>query len=121
MRRYTLKIARFAITTASLPAGAVGSPYSYTFQANAPVSKWSIDCPDWLTPDSSTGKISGTPARADIYTLTVRAENPYADDIKYFSINVSGSSGGAVGGSGGGCSAGLGIFGIPALLILKRR
>lgn len=121
VRRYTLKIARFAITTALLPAGAVSSPYNYTFQANAPVSKWSIDCPDWLTPDSSTGKISGTPARADIYTLTVRAENPYADDIKYFSINVSGSSGGAVGGSGGGCSEGLGIFGIPALLILKRR
>ena len=125
LRRYTLKIARFAITTDSLPSGSVGSPYSYHLQANGPVSRWSIDvnCPDWLTLDRSTGAVYGTPTRAGDYTLTVRAENSYAYDVKSFTISVSGSSGGVVGSSsgGGGCDSGFGLFGILALLILKRR
>ena len=122
----TINAATLSITTNSLPSGTVGEAYRYSLQASASVSSWSVtsgSLPDGLSLDSSTGLISGTLSRAGSYTFTVRAANAYANTSRSFTIVVTGDdTGGTIGSSssGGGCNAGLGLFGILALLILKR-
>jgi len=69
-------VAPLAITTASLPGGSIGSPYSATLQATGGTTpySWAITTgalPIGLTLNSSTGVISGTPTAAGTASLSV--------------------------------------------------
>jgi Putative Ig domain len=72
-------IAYLQITTASLPSGTVGIPYSASLAAigGNPPYKWSVvsgRLPMGLHLGKTTGVISGTPGKKDsgTYTITVR-------------------------------------------------
>ena len=79
------------ITTASLPNGTVNEEYSQTLAADgdATITWSSSDLPEWLTLDSATGVISGTPTTAGTSTFTVKAENSYGSDSEELSITIS--------------------------------
>lgn len=85
-----------SITTASVPDGAMNTPYSTTLISNggtAPVS-WSIvsgTLPAGLTLDPNTGIISGTPTTVELANFTVAAADhstPPATPQKALSISV---------------------------------
>ena len=72
------------ITTASLPTGTVGVPYSASLTATAGASPytWSITSaspPAWLSLNSSTGALSGTPTTSGSQGVTFRVTD--ADSI----------------------------------------
>ena len=70
-------VAPLAITTASLPGGSIGSPYTTTLAATGGVVpySWSIlsgSLPAGLALNGSTGVISGTPTAAGSASFTVQ-------------------------------------------------
>ena len=79
------------ITTESLPNGTVGTAYSQTLAADgdATITWSSSDLPEWLTLDSATGVISGTPATAGTSTFTVNAENSYGSDSREYTLAIA--------------------------------
>jgi len=93
---FTIKInpAAFVITTSSLPAGTVGTAYTATSLAAAggtPPYTWSASgLPSGLS-ISSAGVISGTPAAAGSFSVTVQAtDSAQVTATKSFSITVIG-------------------------------
>jgi hypothetical protein len=71
-----------SITTASLPGGTSGTPYTPTTitAAEAGFSSFTFSVtsgslPDGLSLDNSTGKLSGTPTAANSFTFTVTAKD----------------------------------------------
>jgi Putative Ig domain len=71
-------VQQLAITTSSLPTGAVNSLYSATLQSTGgtPAVTWSISVgalPAGLTLNASTGAITGTPTTAGTTSFTVQA------------------------------------------------
>jgi hypothetical protein len=69
-------VAQFAVSSGSLPAGAVGSPYRATVQATGGATpyRWSASgLAPGLGIDGSSGQITGIPTRAGSYTVTVTA------------------------------------------------
>ena len=81
-----------SITTASLPAGKVGTAYNQALAATGttPIT-WSLDA-GALPPGlalSPAGVISGTPTTAGSYTFTVKATNASGDDTKQLSITIT--------------------------------
>ena len=82
------------ITTANLPDGTVGEPYTETTLAvtgDAPIS-WQLangsTLPAGLTL-SEEGKISGTPTTASTYKFTVTATNDNGSDSKEFTLSIN--------------------------------
>ena len=66
-----------SITSAALPSGVTGSPYSQTLTAagGAPPYSWSVasgSLPPGLTLEIPTGVLAGTPTAAGSFTFTVR-------------------------------------------------
>ena len=78
------------ITTESLSNGNVGTFYNQTLAADgdATITWSSSDLPEWLTLDSATGVISGTPTTAGTSTFTVKATNAYGSDSKQLNITI---------------------------------
>ena len=78
------------ITTESLSNGNVGTLYNQTLAADgdATITWSSSDLPEWLTLDSATGVISGTPTTAGTSTFTVKATNAYGSDSKQLNITI---------------------------------
>lgn len=81
------------ITTASLPAGTIGSSYSAMLSAyGATPITWTVSSgslPDGLTLDDDTGIISGTPTTKDDYTFTITATNSKGSAQKQYTVSVS--------------------------------
>ena len=83
------------ITTASLPDATEGAAYSYTVQAtggNSANYTWSISGqPSWLSINSSTGELSGTPptGSAGTYTFTVEVTDGQQTASKQFDLTVN--------------------------------
>lgn len=91
-KTYTLVIAADApkVTTASLPGGTVGQPYSAKLEATGTppiVWRWS-GYPKGLTPSKDTGEISGTPEEAGTFKITVTAENSAKIVTKKYKVNI---------------------------------
>ena len=76
-KQFTLTITpKLGITTASLPTGPAGSPYSATVAATGgtPPYTWTAaGLPAGLTINATTGVISGTPSAANSGTVTITA------------------------------------------------
>jgi len=87
--------AKLEITTTSLDDAAEGVPYSYTVQADGGVPSsyvWSLSGqPSWLSINSSTGELSGTPpfGSAGTYTFTVEVTDGQQDASKQFDLVVN--------------------------------
>ena len=78
------------ITTESLPEGTVGQSYTATLEATGNNITWSAsDLPTWLTLNTDTGTISGTPTTVGTSTLTVKATNSAGDASKQFSLTIN--------------------------------
>ncbi|MDR2687883.1 MAG: putative Ig domain-containing protein [Oscillospiraceae bacterium] len=99
-----------AITTASLPGGAVGTPYSVTLAATGDATiTWTLDggaLPGGLSL-STAGVISGTPTASGAFTFTVKAANAAGSAAKTLSIAVSAA--------GGTATRYVGLFGMNTL------
>ncbi len=85
-----------SVSTATLPNGMVGVPYSATLSATGGISpySWSITSgalPVGLSLDATSGSISGTPSVAGVSTFTIQAtdsSNPAATAVKDLSISI---------------------------------
>jgi len=69
-----IKASTFSVTTATLPAGAVGTPYTLTLTAaggTVPYSWSATGLPSGLSLDSAMGVISGTPTAAGTFSISV--------------------------------------------------
>lgn len=89
-------IAMIEITTTSLPAGTVGTPYSFNLAASGgvPPYQWFIESPlpPGLTMDRSSGVISGTPTTAGQTTITfmvTHTRNNPGDATLFLQINAA--------------------------------
>ena len=82
-----------AITTTTLPGGAVGTPYHHQLQATGGgFILWELfsgELPDGLTLKQTTGEISGTPTAEGTAQFTVRALNSVGNDKKELSITIA--------------------------------
>jgi phosphatidylinositol-3-phosphatase len=65
-----------SITSASSATATVGSPFRYQITAsNSPTSYGATGLPSGLTPNTTTGLISGTPSANGSYSVTLKATN----------------------------------------------
>jgi hypothetical protein len=86
------------ITTPALPAAATGVPYSFTVTATGiPAPTFSAAAlPLWLSLNTSTGELSGTPSDTDIglsQQFSISVDNAWAPaDTENFDIQVNGLS-----------------------------
>jgi hypothetical protein len=99
---YTLVVApHVAITTTTLPDGALNTDYLATLTATGGVAPytWTLavgsSLPPGLTLDSSTGVLAGIPTAPEVYTFTIRAtdsDNPLSPEsaVQTYTIVVSG-------------------------------
>ena len=82
-----------AITTTTLPGGAVGTPYHHQLHANGGgFILWELfsgELPKGLTLKQTTGEISGTPTAEGTAQFTVRALNSVGNDKKELSITIT--------------------------------
>lgn len=78
------------ITTTSLSNGTVDTAFSQTLEAtgDAPLTWSSSDLPTWLTLDSNTGVISGTPTAEGISTFSVTATNNSGSHSRKFTLTI---------------------------------
>ena len=87
-------VAPLVITSTTLPAGTVGTPYSVTLAATGGVlpytwSRVSGKLPNGLTL-SPAGVITGTPSKRGLYTFTVRVRDSLGTQVtKAFSIQIN--------------------------------
>ncbi len=126
-KNLSITINALAVTTSSLPSGAVGDTYSRLLTSNGSNVTWSVSSghfPEGLTLNSQTGLISGTLTTLGTYNFTVQARNSYASASKSYTVNVrdTGSGGSsASSGGGGGCNSSLGIMAIAVLGFALRK
>ena len=85
------------ITTTSLPNGIEGEPYGAFLAATGsePIT-WSIvggSLPTGLSLNADTGEISGIPTVKNTFNFAVQATNSEGNDIKAFSIIITGETG----------------------------
>jgi uncharacterized repeat protein (TIGR03803 family) len=82
------------ITSSSAASGSVGSTFSYSIAANAnPTSFGATGLPGWLSVNTITGVISGTPPGAGTYVFSPTASNVAGTGTKTVTLTVgSGAS-----------------------------
>ena len=87
------------VTTTSLPAGSVSSPYSATLQASGgtgPYTWTAVGLPTSLSLDAATGVISGTPSAPFDATVAVTAtdssQQPLASNPQQLALALTGPS-----------------------------
>lgn len=83
------------ITSAATATGTVGVAFSYQITAsNTPTSFDAIVLPGWLTVNTSTGLISGTPTASGTVNLTISASNTAGNGTASLIITINPASGG---------------------------
>ena len=87
--RYGTREATPAITSAANVAGAKGKPFSYRIQASSnPTHFGASGLPSWMSLDTATGQLTGTPTATGTSSFKVFAYNQYAASIKDVTVNV---------------------------------
>ncbi|MBI3651216.1 MAG: putative Ig domain-containing protein [Acidobacteria bacterium] len=89
--------APIAITTTSLPGGAVNAAYAATLAASGGLTPygWSLvagNLPNGLTLNAASGVISGTPATAGSFTFTIRvndSQTPADTNTRQFTVSIN--------------------------------
>lgn len=90
------------ITSTAVTSVISGDMYNYTLTATDVLSMSATVLPSWLTFDSSTGKLSGTPSTNDagLNPVTLTVSNGTEATPQSFAINVFVTSSGSDGGGG---------------------
>jgi regulation of enolase protein 1 (concanavalin A-like superfamily) len=79
-----------SITSPSTANGRVGDAFSYTITATgAPTSYSTPVKPSWLSINTTTGVLSGTPTTAGTYSVTMRATNGAGSDEDSLTIDIA--------------------------------
>lgn len=82
-----------SVSTASLAAGTVGTPYDQTLTGSGTTPlQWTIESgelPTGLILDMGTGKITGTPTVEETKTFTVKGSNMAGGAVKELSITIN--------------------------------
>ena len=87
--RYGTREATPPVTSAADAAGAVGKPFSYRIEASSnPTHFGANGLASWMTLDTATGEITGTPTATGSTSLKVFAYNQYAASIKDVTVSV---------------------------------
>lgn len=83
------------ITSATTATGTVGVAFSYQITAsNTPTSFDATGLPGWLSVNTSSGLITGTPAAAETVNLTISASNAAGPGTASLAIIINPASGG---------------------------
>ncbi len=93
--------------------GNLNEPFTYTITATgSPTSFNATGLPSWLSVNSATGVISGTPTATGTFTCTILASNPGATGSATLTITVNQTYTLAIGGSpaAGGSFTGAGVY-----------
>lgn len=101
----TFGLPSFPVINSDLNAsGFVGSPFTYTITAlNAPTSFNATGMPAWMSVNTSTGQLTGTPTATGTFFITISATNGAGTDFQTLiltitdpgpEINVRGATGG---------------------------
>ena len=89
---------KFSVTSPSTMQGAVGKSVSYQITTdaaygmtgyNSAITYTLLNKPSWLSVNSQTGKVSGTPPSAGTYSFQAKATNTLGTGIKDVTITVS--------------------------------
>jgi autotransporter-associated beta strand protein len=82
------------INSATTINGTVGIPLSYTINAaNSPTSYNTSTLPSWLTLNSTTGVLSGTPVTSEVSDIILTASNITGTDTETLRIKIGAESG----------------------------
>ena len=88
---------KFAITSPATIQGAKGKSISYQIVAdaaygltgyNASITYSLLNAPSWLSVDSSSGTVTGTPPAAGTYTFDVKAVNTLGSNVQTVTLSV---------------------------------
>ncbi|MBA2481452.1 MAG: putative Ig domain-containing protein [Planctomycetes bacterium] len=79
------------ITSAQTAAATIGVPFTYDIVATgAPTSFGAAPLPTWLTVDTATGRLSGTPTAAGVASVALSATNSGGTGTGIVTITISG-------------------------------
>ena len=88
---------KFAISSPGTIKGAKGKSVTYDITAdaayglngyNSSITYSLLNAPSWLSADSSSGTVTGTPPAAGTYTFDVKAENSLGSNVKTVTLSV---------------------------------
>ncbi len=90
------------ITSAQSASGTVGLAFAYQITGSGlPTSYDAVDCPPGLGVDSATGLISGTPATAGTFNVTILVTTGGGTGSANLVVTILSAASGAAGGGGG--------------------
>jgi uncharacterized repeat protein (TIGR02543 family) len=85
----TVGLSAPALTSATNATGAYGQAFSFTVTGNNVAGYSATGLPGWLAFNTNTGNLSGTPANAGIFDVTIVASNAFGTTSSNLAITIA--------------------------------